>query len=70
MADIEADTVEVPPGIISTNAIANNHIEDEESPLLPQSDTEPKLKTLTSVGTIIAVLLLGRRICKYTQWEI
>ncbi|KAJ5186075.1 Major facilitator superfamily domain general substrate transporter [Penicillium cf. griseofulvum] len=60
MAVIENDTVEVPPGIIKANVIdANDHIEDEESPLLPRSDTEPKLKTLTSVGTIIAVLLLG-----------
>ncbi|KAJ5588006.1 uncharacterized protein N7459_003771 [Penicillium hispanicum] len=33
---------------------------DEESPLLPPSDTaEPKVKALTGVGTIIAVLLLG-----------
>lgn len=67
MAHIESDPVErVPPGILGTQGIdANGHAQDaqdEESPLLPRSDTEPKLKTLTGVGTIIAVLLLGRKI--------
>ncbi|OQD63247.1 hypothetical protein PENPOL_c010G04570 [Penicillium polonicum] len=61
MAHIESDTVEpVPAGILGTQGIdADGHTQDEESPLLPRSDTEPKLKALTGVGTIIAVLLLG-----------
>lgn len=64
MAHIETDTVEpVPPGILGTQGIdANGHTQDEESSLLPRSETEPKLKALTGVGTIIAVLLLGRKI--------
>ncbi|OQE41460.1 hypothetical protein PENCOP_c005G07829 [Penicillium coprophilum] len=60
MAHIESDTVEsIPPGIIGTEGTDANGHADEESPLIPRSDTEPKLKTLTGVGTIIAVLLLG-----------
>ncbi|KAJ6142514.1 hypothetical protein N7471_001967 [Penicillium samsonianum] len=61
MAHIGSDAVEsVPPGIIGTQGIdSNSQSQDEESPLLPRSDTEPKLKALTGVGTIIAVLLLG-----------
>ncbi|KAJ5589585.1 hypothetical protein N7537_012263 [Penicillium hordei] len=61
MAHMESDPVEpVPPGILGTQGInTNGHAQDEESPLLPRSDTEPKLKALTGVGTIIAVLLLG-----------
>ncbi|KAJ9492399.1 hypothetical protein VN97_g827 [Penicillium thymicola] len=61
MANIESDTVEpVPPGILGTQGIdANGHSQDEESPLLQRPDTEPNLKPLTGVGTIIAVLLLG-----------
>ncbi|KAJ5359819.1 Major facilitator superfamily domain general substrate transporter [Penicillium concentricum] len=61
MAHIESDTVEsVPQGIIETQGIdTNGHVADEESPLIPQTDTDTKLKTLTGVGTIIAVLLLG-----------
>jgi hypothetical protein len=64
MAHMESDPVEpVPPGILGTQGInTNGHAQDEESPLLPRSDTEPKLKALTGVGTIIAVLLLGRKI--------
>lgn len=64
MAHIESDTVEpVPPGILGTQGInANSHAQDEESPLLPRSDTKPKLKALAGVGTIIAVLLLGKEI--------
>ena len=64
MAHIESDTVEsVPPGVIGTQGIdANSHAQDEESLLLPPSNTEPKLKALAGVGTIIAVLLLGTRI--------
>ncbi|KAJ5827846.1 Major facilitator superfamily domain general substrate transporter [Penicillium robsamsonii] len=59
MAHIESDAVgSVPPGIIGTGIDANGHV-DEESPLIPQSDTDTKLKALTGVGTIIAVLLLG-----------
>jgi hypothetical protein len=37
-----------------------NDVRDEESPLLPQPDPDPKLKPLTGVATIIAVLLLGK----------
>ncbi|KAJ5494844.1 Major facilitator superfamily domain general substrate transporter [Penicillium fimorum] len=61
MAHIESDAVgSVPPGIIGTQGIdANDHVADEESPLIPQADTDSKIKTLTGVGTIIAVLLLG-----------
>ncbi|KAJ5689841.1 hypothetical protein N7462_004233 [Penicillium macrosclerotiorum] len=37
-----------------------NDVQDEESPLLPSLDSpETKIKALTGVGTIIAVLLLG-----------
>lgn len=37
-------------------------IPDEESPLLSESDSaERKTKTATAVGTIVAVLLLGRQ---------
>lgn len=62
MAHIESDTVEpVPPGILGAQGIDADG-QDEESPLLPRSDTEPKLKALTGVGTIIAVLLLGKEI--------
>lgn len=44
--------------------VDNAHVpRDEESPLLGHSDdAEPKVKALTSVGTIIAVLLLGTKI--------
>ncbi|OQE84119.1 hypothetical protein PENNAL_c0029G09852 [Penicillium nalgiovense] len=60
MAHIESDVVPVPPGTAGTQSInANSHSQDEESPLLPQSDAEPKHKALTGVGTIIAVFLLG-----------
>ncbi|KAI2670631.1 hypothetical protein DTO006G1_9438 [Penicillium roqueforti] len=61
MAHIESDTVEPgPSGVIGPQGIdANSHAQDEESPLLPPSNTEPKLKALAGVGTIIAVLLLG-----------
>ncbi|CAI7639569.1 unnamed protein product [Penicillium glandicola] len=60
MAHTEPDTVESVPAIIGAQDIdVNSHAQDEESPLLPRSDTEPKLKALTSVRTIIAVLLLG-----------
>lgn len=64
MAHIESDTVDpVPPGILGTQDInANGHAQDEESPLLQRPDIEPNLKPLTGVGTIIAVLLLGRKI--------
>lgn len=59
---IESSTVEsVPPGTIASQGIDAN-TQDEESPLLPRSDTDSKLKALPGVGTIIAVLLLGRRI--------
>jgi hypothetical protein len=55
-------------------AVANGHnkTNDEESPLLPQSDS-PRVKksALAGVGTIIAVLLLGLSnsvlfVCRYT----
>ncbi|KAJ5951515.1 uncharacterized protein N7479_009928 [Penicillium vulpinum] len=60
MTDTESDTVEVPPGITGTEGIdERSHVQDEESPLLPRSDTDAKVKALTGVGTIIAVLLLG-----------
>ncbi|KAJ5037809.1 hypothetical protein NUH16_011410 [Penicillium rubens] len=60
MAHIGSDVEPVPPGTTGTPSInANSHTQDEESPLLPQSDTERKNKALTGVGTIIAVLLLG-----------
>lgn len=64
MAHIESDTVESgPSGVIGPQGIdANSHAQDEESPLLPPSNTEPKLKALAGVGTIIAVLLLGTKI--------
>lgn len=72
MAHIGSDAVEsVPPGIIGTQGIdSNSQSQDEESPLLPRSDTEPKLKVLTGVGTIIAVLLLGRGIGNTRRPEI
>ncbi|KAJ5909236.1 hypothetical protein N7495_001918 [Penicillium taxi] len=42
------------------SAVTEPAIHDEESRLLPQSDpTQPKVKVLTSIGTIIAILLLG-----------
>jgi hypothetical protein len=41
-------------------ANGHNNTNDEESPLLPQSDSpELKKNALAGVGTIIAVLLLG-----------
>jgi hypothetical protein len=48
-------------GVIGTHSISGDtgHVQDEESPLLPRPDAEPK-KALKSVGTIIAVLLLGK----------
>lgn len=71
MAHIESDVVPVPPGTAGTQSInANSHSQDEESPLLPQSDAEPKHKALTGVGTIIAVFLLGTRIGNTRRSEI
>lgn len=60
---IESDTVEsVPPGtIVSQGNDPDSHTQDEESPLLPRPDTETELKAVAGVGTIIAVLLLGKR---------
>jgi hypothetical protein len=68
MADRATESV----GLPETNSIENEnrHAPDEESPLLsqsPQSQTaEPKVKALAGVGTIIAVLLLGK-ICVPTK---
>lgn len=77
MTHIKSDTVQpVPPGVLGTQGIdengidANGHAQDEESPLLPRSNTEPKLKALTGVGTIIAVLLLGKEIAITQRPEI
>jgi hypothetical protein len=61
MVDRAIESV-VPPGM---NSVENeNNAPDEESPLLsrsPQSETaKPKVKALAGVGTIIAVLLLGK----------
>ena len=44
-----------------TGIITEHPIQDEESPLLsPPNTPEGKVKALTGVGTIIAVLLLGK----------
>ena len=60
MAHIESDTEPAPPGTTGIQNInANSYTQDEESPLLPQSDAGSKHKTSAGVGTIIAVLLLG-----------
>jgi hypothetical protein len=67
MTHIESDVEPVPPG---PSINANSHAQDEESPLLPQSDTDPKHKALIDVGTIIAVLLLGTRIGNKPRLEI
>ncbi|KAJ5129141.1 uncharacterized protein N7515_005180 [Penicillium bovifimosum] len=47
-------------GVIGAHSVSGDigHMRDEESPLLPRPDAESK-KALKSVGTIIAVLLLG-----------
>ncbi|KAJ5772753.1 hypothetical protein N7457_007649 [Penicillium paradoxum] len=48
----------IPESITRTQSIdENGHLQDEETPLLPP--LEPRLKALTSIGTIITVLLLG-----------
>jgi hypothetical protein len=62
MVDRATESV-VPPGMNSIEN-ENRHAPDEESPLLsqsPRSETaKPKVKALAGVGTIIAVLLLGK----------
>jgi hypothetical protein len=60
MANTDAKTA-VPDDVID-RSINDNGARDEESPLLPRPDTEPKLKPLPGVATIIAVLLLGKKI--------
>jgi hypothetical protein len=48
--------------IVKPQSIVNGHAtHDEESPLLLRpGSAEPKVKALTGVGTVIAVLLLGK----------
>lgn len=50
------------PEITKPQSIVNGHAtNDEESPLLSRPDSaEAMVKPLTGVGTIIAVLLLGK----------
>lgn len=57
VANLDAQTPS--EGVIDPQSINENGARDEESPLLPRSDTEPKVKPVTRVATIIAVLLLG-----------
>jgi hypothetical protein len=72
MADSATESV-VPP---DTNSIENEnrHAPDEESPLLSQSPqsqiAEPRAKALAGVGTIIAVLLLGKISVRQKRVEI
>lgn len=59
-ADEAPDHQTPQPNGISTVANGRKNTNDEETPLLPQSDaTEAKKNALAGVGTVIAVLLLG-----------
>jgi hypothetical protein len=48
--------------IVKPQSLVNGHAtHDEESPLLSRpGSAEPTVKALTGVGTVIAVLLLGK----------
>ena len=66
VANIKYDTGDTPGDdateIVKPQSNVHGHAtNDEESPLLSRPDSaEPRIKALTGVGTIIAVLLLGK----------
>ncbi|KAJ5882627.1 uncharacterized protein N7529_001299 [Penicillium soppii] len=57
--NIDGQATSSSEGVAEFPSINENGARDEESPLLPQSDTDSKVKPLTGVATIIAVLLVG-----------
>lgn len=57
--DAPRDAVQPHAGVVKPQG--ENPEQDEERPLLSSPDSSgPKVEALTGVGTIIAVLLLGR----------